>query len=84
MSVLVIGKSQPWTSFAEFTEAGEIFSCEKNFEEPPGEEENFLHIASDPVCISVLQSFLSPIPSSFAPSILSFKFPERRGPPNFI
>lgn len=82
MSVLVIGKSQSWSSVAEFTEFGEIFTCEKNFEEPPGEEENFLYIPSLPVYISVFQSYSFLISASLAPTIISIKFPDRRGPPN--
>ncbi|XDD53242.1 hypothetical protein AB3N62_12245 [Leptospira sp. WS4.C2] len=82
MSVLVIGKSQSWSSVAEFTESGEIFTCEKNFEEPPGEEENFLYIPSLPVYISVFQSYSFLISASLAPTIISIKFPDRRGPPN--
>lgn len=83
MSVLVIGKSQSWISLAEFTESAEIFSCEKNFEEPPGEEKNLLPISTSPVYISIVNSFLFSISASVIPNILLFKFPERRGPPNF-
>ncbi|PJZ45017.1 hypothetical protein [Leptospira brenneri] len=83
MSVLLIGKSQSWVSIAEFTESGEIFSCEKNFEEPPGEEESFFHFPSLPVYISITHTFFSPLSKDRSPNFISFKFPDRRGPPLF-
>ncbi|TGK49302.1 hypothetical protein EHQ16_10380 [Leptospira kanakyensis] len=83
LSVLFIGKSQTSVSVAEFTETGEIFSSEKNIEEPPGEEESFLHISSAPVYISIIHSSLSLVPTNRALTFISIKFPDRRGPPIF-
>ncbi|TGL87238.1 hypothetical protein EHQ68_11820 [Leptospira congkakensis] len=83
ISVSIIGKSQPWVSVVEFAESGENFSNEKNSEESPGEEESFLHISSLPVYISVSFSFISLISTHRSPSYISFKFPDRRGPPSF-
>ncbi|PJZ84172.1 hypothetical protein [Leptospira harrisiae] len=84
VSVLVFGKSQAWTSIAEFTESGEIFTSENSFEEqPPGEEEGLLYVTALTVSISIIRihSFLTA--TLLAPNIVSIKFPDRRGSPNF-
>ncbi|MCW7493652.1 hypothetical protein ND861_13460 [Leptospira sp. 2 VSF19] len=81
LSVLVIGKSQSWTSLAEFTESGEIFTCEKNLEELPGEEESVLSVPIFPVLILISQSYSFRNIPSFAYQIISIKFPDRRGSP---
>ncbi|TGL21313.1 hypothetical protein EHQ47_11075 [Leptospira bourretii] len=83
VSVLVFGKSQAWTSIAEFTESGEIFVSENNSEEPPSEEEGFIYIPTLPVSISIIQFYSFSIAALLAPNIVSIKFPDRRGSPKF-
>ncbi|TGK78826.1 hypothetical protein EHQ31_10235 [Leptospira montravelensis] len=83
LSVLVIGKSQSWTSLAEFTESGEIFSYEKNLEELPGEEDSGFSVPLFPVLILVSQSYSFRNSSSLTYKIISIKFPDRRGSPQF-
>ncbi len=84
LSVLFVGKSQTLVSVFEFTESGEFFSCEKNFEEPSGEEKNFLFISSTPVHISLILSPFSLVSVHRNFHFSPFKIPDRRGPPHLI
>ncbi|EKJ87502.1 hypothetical protein EHQ55_04280 [Leptospira meyeri] len=83
VSVLVFGKSQAWTSIAEFTESGEVFISENNSEEPPSEEEGFLYIPTLPVSVSVFQFYSFSFAALLTYNIVSIKFPDRRGSPKF-
>lgn len=79
----MIGKSQSWTSLAEFTESGEVFTCEKNLEDLPGEEESVFSFPLFPVFILVSKPYPFRNIPFIAYNIFSIKFPDRRGSPQF-